>query len=127
MAVVTPEGAALVGRMAANAHSLATIASALGLSRRTLGEAMNRQPEVREIFETGRAALESELASLLLGKARAGNLVAEIFLLKAMCGWKEGEPREGGPKVAIQINLPPALNEAAYARLIEEAGDARAD
>ncbi len=122
---ITSEGAAIVQRMAASAHSLATIGSALGLSRRTLGEAMERQPEVREAFEAGRAALETELASALLDKARNGNLVATIFLLKAMCGWKEGEPRDGTPKVAIQINLPPALTEAAYERLLAEPAHAR--
>jgi len=124
-AEITSEGAALVQRTAAAAHSLSNIAAALGVSRRTLGEAMERQPNVRDAFETGRANLETELASGLLEKARGGNLVATIFLLKAMCGWKEGEPRDGVPKVAIQINLPPALSEAAYERVLTGQADAR--
>ena len=123
---VTDGGIDLVRRMAPNAHSLGTIAAALGVSRRTLGEAMERQPELKEAFALGRAALETELAAALLDKARAGNLVAAIFLLKAMCGWREGEARDGLTKVAIQINLPPPLSQADYARMIDEAAHAPA-
>ena len=112
---------ALIQRMAAGAHNLDTIASALGLSRRALGRRFEADPVLKEAFDAGRASLEQELASLLLEKARGGNVTCAIFLLKAQCGWRDtGADVARGPTVAVQINLPAALSEAAYNKLIEE-------
>jgi hypothetical protein len=120
-AVATAEGTALVERMSANAHSVDTIAQALGVGRRTFLEMRDRQPELREAYVSGRGFLATELASLLLKKARGGNLAAAIFLTKAMCGFRETGPSDdnAAPRVAIAISLPPAMTEAAYVRVIE--------
>jgi hypothetical protein len=127
-AVVSQVGVELVGRLSAQAHNLDTIAAALGISRRSLGRAFDAQPDLKEAFDAGRGRLEQELAALLLEKARAGNVTCAIFLLKAQCGWRDAGSTDGrAPTVAVQINLPAAMSEAAYAKFIEEKPSGEAD
>lgn len=127
-AFITDAGKVLVRRLAANAHNLDTIAQVLGISRRALGRAFEAQADLKEAFDAGRAALEQELAASLLEKARAGNVTCAIFLLKAQCGWRDtGVADARGPSVAVQINLPAAMTEAAYVKLIEENHGDQAD
>jgi hypothetical protein len=110
--------------MAAGGFNLNAIAAALGTSRRSLGRVFEAHAEVREAFDDGRAMLEQELASLLLEKARGGNVTCAIFLLKAQCGWRDtGTDASAGPAVAVQINLPGAMSPAEYARQFEERAD----
>lgn len=123
-AEVLPQGVELIRMLAANAHSIKAIAAVVGVNQSTLQEVFKRQPEAREAFEEGRARLEAECAGRLLQHARAGSYAADFFILKTMCGYREtGEARGEGAKVGIQINLPRAMTEEEYARLIRvEAG-----
>lgn len=121
---VKNDAVALIQRMAAGAHNLETIATALGVSRRALGRRFEADPDLKDAFDAGRAALEQELASMLLERARGGNVTCMIFLLKAQLGWRDtGHDAAKGPAVAVQINLPAALTPADYARQIEEASN----
>jgi len=66
------------------------------------------------------AGLADELTHLLLSHARNGNVVAAIFLAKARCGWREGElPAGAADRVNVTINLPGALSEAEYRRMVD--------
>lgn len=113
-------GLKLIEELAARGCSLVTIAKALRMTPDTFRNVRRRQPEVDAAFVQGRAKLEDGLASNLVQLAYAGNVVANIFALKGMCGWRDnGEPREG-TKVNVQIiNLPDAMSEEAYRRMLD--------
>lgn len=117
---VNAPGLAIITDMARNGHPINGIAAALGMSGRVLRECRKRQPEVEEALSEGLAALEQELVHSLLAAARKGQIAAAMFLLKCRHGYRETGQTDAAPKVAVQINLPGAMDERAYARLIEE-------
>tara|TARA_B100000678_G_scaffold275468_1_gene267411 strand:+ start:1971 stop:2444 length:474 start_codon:yes stop_codon:yes gene_type:complete len=123
-----PPALDIVRNMARLGHPVPSIAAALGVSRETFNQCRKRQPEVDEAFAQGRAGLEHELASGLVKAAREGNIVAAIFALKSMFGYRDNGQTDTAPKVAVQINLPAAMEAKAYSAMIEaerkgEAGD----
>ena len=81
-------------------------------------------------MDEGHAGLEHELVHSLLAAARKGNVAAAMFLLKTRHGYRETGQTDTAPKVAVQINLPGAIDEAAYVRMVEaevkEASDGNA-
>jgi len=125
---ILPPAVDIVRNMARLGHPVPSIAAALGVSRETFNQCRKRQPEVDEAFAQGRAGLEHELASGLVKAAREGNIVAAIFALKSMFGYRDNGQTDTAPKVAVQINLPAAMEAKAYSAMIEaerkgEAGD----
>lgn len=104
--------------MARGGHPLTAIAAALGMSTRVLRECRKRQPEVEEAIAVGLGGLEHELVHSLLSAARKGNVAAAMFLLKTRHGYRETGQTDTAPRVAVQINLPAALDERAYSRLV---------
>lgn len=114
-----PPALDIVRNMARLGHPVPSIAAALGMSRETLNQCRQRQPEVDEAFAQGRAGLEFELASSLVEAARKGNIVAAMFALKSMFGYRDNGQTDTAPKVAVQINLPAAMEAKAYAAMIE--------
>ena len=118
MKKIGPRGLQVVQRMSQIGHGTTSIAKALRMNRDTFRLCRKRQPEVEEALARGNAALEDELAHMLLAQAREGNVVAMIYLTKARCGWREGEQPERGT-VAVTILLPDSMSEAQYRRLID--------
>lgn len=117
---INAPGLAIVRDMARGGHPINGIAAALGMSGRVLRECRKRQPEVEEALSEGLAGLEHELVHSLLAAARKGQIAAAMFLLKCRHGYRETGQTDAAPKVAVQINLPGAMDERAYARLIGE-------
>lgn len=112
------KGKALVEAMAAEGHTNTSIAKVLRMSAETLRQIRKRDPSVQEALDRGRASLEVELTHLLLEQARAGHVVAMIYLTKARCGWQEGAaPSDARPNITIV--LPAAQSPAEYLRRIE--------
>jgi predicted DNA-binding protein (UPF0251 family) len=102
---ITDTGLEQIRRDSAAGLNNQTIAHRLGIDRWTLQQVRQRQPEVEEALQAGRALLEDELTDILLTHARQGNVVAAIFLAKARCGWREGVALDGAQQVTnIQIN-----------------------
>lgn len=122
-AIVEQPGIELIRTMARNGQPMTPIASALGMSGRVLRECRKRQPEVEEAFHVGLGQLEHELVYSLLAAARKGNVAAAMFLLKTRHGYRETGQTDTAPKIAVQINLPGAMEERAYAKILEEQGD----
>ena len=118
---VTEGGLAVIRNMARLGHPVAAIAGALGMSRETLNQCRKRQPEVADALEEGLAGLEHELVNSLLNAARNGNVAAAMFLLKCRHGYRETGQTDSAPKVAVQINLPGAMDERAYMNMVEAA------
>lgn len=113
-------GLQIIERLAAEGHADASIARAIGLGRDAFRRHRRARPDVDEALARGRARMEDELTHVLLAKARKGDTVAAIFLLKGRCGWRDqGAPPEAGEKVNVTINLPGAMSEAEYRRLID--------
>jgi hypothetical protein len=117
--VIGARGLAIVERMAREGHPLVSVAKALRMSAETLRLCRQRQPEVQEAWDRGRGALEVELTSLLLTKARGGDTIALLFALKCMCGWREGEPTEAA-RGGITIQLPSAMDGETYLAVISK-------
>jgi hypothetical protein len=114
---LTDAGRAALRCLAAEGNDQATIAHRLGIGRKTLQDILQRDELANEASQVGKSALSSELAHLLLQNARAGNVVAAIYLSKARCGWRENDTPETKP--AITIVLPGAMNEQQYLESIK--------
>jgi hypothetical protein len=65
------------------------IADWLGISRVTLRAIMDRDPEVSERYQRGKARAHAKVAESLVKSAIGGNTSAQIFYMKTQLGWKE--------------------------------------
>ena len=118
---VLPPALDIIRNMARLGHPTPSIAATLGVSRETLNQCRKRQPEVEEAFAEGLGGLEHELVHSLLEAARKGQVAAAMFLLKCRHGYRETGQTDSAPKVAVQINLPGAMDERAYMKMVETA------
>ena len=112
--IVQPAGLELIHYRASEGSPHTQIAAALGIAPNTFRALVERDPAVREALAKGNARNEEELVGLLMEKARSGNIVASMFLLKAKHGYREGEPRESGHRPNVVIMLNAAAKEAEY-------------
>lgn len=115
-------GLAIIADMARGGHPTSSIAGALGMSGRVFRECRKRQPEVEEALAEGLGGLEHELIHSLLTAARKGNVAAAMFLLKCRHGYRETGVNDAAPRIAVQINLPAAMEERTYTRMLEGEG-----
>ncbi len=125
---VTSKGVARVELLAAIGLSNTSIAAACGVTPGTLKRAAERQPEVALAIARGRQILEQELAELLLAKARNGETVAQIYLSKARCGWRDQGPQDGDGLATVNIqviNLPRSLTPAEFAASLDVPSEER--
>jgi len=77
------KGLKIVEELSARGCSVVTIAKALRMGRDAFRRCRDRQPEVLEALERGRAVEHDQLVGNLRLAANEGNVVANIFLLKA--------------------------------------------
>lgn len=107
--------------MAAGGRDLASIAAALGVGRDAFRRLRQEDDQAREAIDRGRAALGDELTDILLEQARNGVTVAAIFLAKARCGWREGEPMPGSivNNTQINIQIPERMSDEEFKSIIE--------
>lgn len=109
--VVTANGLRAVTLLAANGAPQTKVASALGLTARQLKKRLGTVDDdtsLRLAWETGRADLEYEVATILLEQARAGNVVAAIFYSKSQLNWVDVP--QATQTVGIQIVVPDSLS-----------------
>jgi hypothetical protein len=92
--VVTETGIKMVEDLTARGVTLTSIARVLGMDTATLRLVRARQPEVEEAYQRGLAREQEALVGNLRRAADEGNIVANIFLLKARHQYREGEPME---------------------------------
>lgn len=91
---VGAKGLKIVEELAARGCSVTTIAKALRMHVATFRLVRERQPEVEEAYQRGLAVEHDALTGNLRKLADTGNVVANIFLLKARHAYREGEPLE---------------------------------
>jgi hypothetical protein len=122
---VGAKGLKIIEDLTGRGCSLTTIAKVLRMSRDTLREVRMRQPEVEEAYQRGLANEHDALTSNLRRLADEGNVVANLFLLKARHGYREGEPLE----VNVAVNtggvlvVPADISVEDYIRQKQEAGE----
>jgi len=122
---VGAKGLKIIEDLTGRGCSLTTIAKVLRMSRDTLREVRMRQPEVEEAYQRGLATEHDALTSNLRRLADEGNVVANLFLLKARHGYREGEPLE----VNVAVNtggvlvVPADISVEDYIRQKQEAGE----
>ena len=104
---------AQIEALAADHRGKRSIAATLGLSRRAFDALLAEDEEVLLALERGDARAEQEIADKLVALARAGGVVANLFLAKARFGWVEGQARDP-ERPRVTINLPDALTPGAY-------------
>ena len=92
--VVGARGIKIIEELSARGCHLTTIARALRMSKDALQACRQRQPEVEEAYQRGLATEHDALVSNLRTAANEGNVVANLFLLKARHGYREGVPLE---------------------------------
>ena len=120
---VTPTGLAIIKKMAANGCKLETIAGALGCSHDALQSCRNRQPEVQDALDAGRAVMHDELVDILMQQARAGAFVPAIFLLKSRFGYREGAQLEVNVDLGGVLVVPAELTVQQYLEMKAAAGE----
>lgn len=99
--MVTEAGLSVVEELSARGCSVVTIARALGFGKDAFRSVRNRQPEVEEALENGRAREHDRLVGLLHAQAEEGQYVPAMFLLKTRFGYREGEPFEANVNVSV--------------------------
>lgn len=96
---VTETGLKLVEELAARGCHVATISRALGMGPDAFRSCRDRQPEVDVAYHSGLAREHDTLVGNLREAADEGNIVANIFLLKARHQYREGEALEANVSV----------------------------
>lgn len=120
---VTPKGLAIIKKLAANGCKLDTIAAALGCSRDTLAACRQRQVEVQEALDAGRAVMHDELVGILMAQARAGAFIPAIFLLKSVFGYREGAQVEVAVDLGGVLVVPADMSVEDYIARKTAAGE----
>jgi hypothetical protein len=113
-----PTGAAeTVHELASTGFSMKGIAAHYKIAFETLQGWFERYPTIKQAFENGREQERQSLHNALYRKAMNGDGPAAMFLLKARHGYREGDQREEGNRVAITFNLPGAMTAEQYKAL----------
>lgn len=115
-------GVEIIRRLASDGCSDTQIAQQLRMDRRTLARIRQENPKAQAAYEEGRAAEETELVGLLMEKARRGDKVSAMFLLKSRHNYRDMGPIEGQEdehrSVSIHLNAP--MTEAQYHALFRK-------
>lgn len=123
--VVGARGIKIIEELSARGCHQTTIAKALRMSVDAFKACRARQPEVEEAYQRGLGTEHDALVSNLRAAADTGNVVANIFLLKARHAYREGEPLE----VNVSVNaggvlvVPADMTVEEYLRRKQEAGE----
>jgi len=114
---VPPNAAAIIKDMAANGHSLVSIASNLGTSKTLLAKWFEQEPALQEAFDVGRESERHALHNMLFKEAtEKGNTTAAMFLLKSRHGYREGAEVDQSGGVRISITLPGAMSVEEFSK-----------
>ncbi len=104
---------AAVTKLAAKGVREQDIARAVGVGATTWQRLKHEHPEVQAALDSGRQVMHDALVGKLFERAMKGDIVPNLFLLKTVFGYREGdEPSETRPQ--ITINLPGALPLSAF-------------
>jgi hypothetical protein len=95
------------------------VAALLEMSADTLRRIMSDDERASRAWDFGRALLLEEIMSPLIERAKQGETVPALFLLKTLYGFREGTELDGDEqRPLVSITLPGAMNPEDYAKLI---------
>jgi hypothetical protein len=124
---VTPLGLAAVEAAVVAGAGRATVAALLGISRMTLRELCDRQPEVGEALARGKAAEEQLLVGYLRRLAAKGYGAAAMFLLKTRHGYRETTPVPPPDRPPAVLLLPAPMSAEEFRSIIDGTASPVAD
>ena len=106
--------------MAANGLlSESAAATALGMPLDQLRAVIRDHGPSKSIWETALSIERDQLLKAMYDKAVQGDVKAAQTLLAVRHGMSEKQPQGSGERVSVTFNLPPALDPAEYAKLIQ--------
>lgn len=99
-----------VTELASRGLSQEQIASALGISERTLRNRKTDDAAFADAIKKGQALGIEEVANALFDNAKGGNVTAQIFFLKARAKWKDrheeaGEGEDEPTPTAVNVGV----------------------
>jgi len=115
------DAAERIRALSADGHSTVAIAQQLGVGRKTLDKWRSEFPELDEAYREGVERERYTLHNVLVEKAKAGNIVAAMFLLKARHGYREGDQSDQAGRVNVTIALPGAMTLQQFNAIGKEA------
>lgn len=106
--------------MAANGLlSESAAATALGMPLDQFRVVIRDHNPSKQIWENALSIERDQLLKSLYTKAMDGDTKAAQTLLAVRHGMSEKQPQGAGERVSVTFNLPPALDPAEYAKLIQ--------
>lgn len=112
---IQPAGIEAIRALAARGVSERTIASQLGITRKQLASALERDTSVTAAYEAGRAELEQiAVGNLIKLAVEEKSVAANIFLLKNIAGWSDTGivgSKASATNVQIVLNAPLSREE----------------
>lgn len=106
---ITEKGVEVIRQMRGEGLAIPSIAFRIGLPKSTLKDCINRQPELKEAVEIGRAREEDHLIQTLYRAAWGGFAPAAMFLLKTRHGYRENDS-VAPPTSNVIVHLPSAMS-----------------
>ena len=95
-----------VESLAANGLTQEQIASALGISERTLRSRKGEIADFADAIKRGKAKGIALVTNKLMESIKAGNMTGMIFFLKTQAGWKETNVQEHTGKDGTALQAP---------------------
>jgi len=121
--ILRPDDYLLIEQLAAWGASMATIAEKLNMAYSTFKLVLSRDARAKEVFDTGRGAMESKVKNALLKAAidpkHPKQITAAIAVLKMFWQYTD-QPKQKLPenKVEITFQLPGAMTPEQYKKQI---------
>lgn len=96
-----------------------TAARALGMPVKDFRRVIKENEKARELWEEAMSVERDALLTALYNRAIEGDTKAAQHLLSARHGISEKTPEKASDRVQINLQLPPALDPAKYAKLVQ--------
>ena len=113
-------GLAIIRDLASTGARETQIAAGLGMAFETWHRIREEDPKAKAAWTEARAIERDSLVGVLYGKAMKGDTVSAIFLLKSRHGYRDqGDPVAEKGGTAVVINLPSAMSEEQWGKLVE--------
>ena len=105
--------------MAGNGLKESTAAQALGMPLHEFRKVIKKNPDARALWQQALSVERDALIGALFNRAIEGDTKAAQFLLDARHGMTEKQADQFGERVNITFQLPAALNQEQYSKLMQ--------
>lgn len=105
--------------MAGKGLKESTAATALGVPLKDFRRVIAKNPEAKALWQEAMSVERDALIGALFNRAIEGDTKAAQFLLAARHGLSERQTEQPGERVNITFQLPAALSNEQYAKLVQ--------